>query len=80
MRIEMVRDGLLWCAAINYGVLIGWWLCFLLAHDWMYRWHGRWFHLSVAQFDTVHYAGMAIFKIGILLLNLVPSVALHMIR
>ena len=38
MRIEMVRDGLLWVQRINYGVLIGWWLRFLLAHDWMYRW------------------------------------------
>jgi hypothetical protein len=33
------------------------------------------FQLSVDQFDMLHYAGMAIFKIGIILLNLVPYIA-----
>jgi hypothetical protein len=76
MSIAMARDVLLWCAVINYGVLFLWFLVFVLAHDWMYRWHGRWFHLSVDQFDVLHYTGMALFKIGILLFNLVPYIAL----
>ena len=80
MSIAIARDVLLWCAVINYGVLLVWFLFFLLAHDWMYRVHGRWFHLSVEQFDALHYASMALFKIGILLFNLVPYVALHLVR
>jgi len=80
MSIAIARDVLLWCAVINYGVLLVWFLFFLLAHDWMYRLHGRWFHLSGEQFDALHYAGMALFKIGIHLLNLVPYVALHLVR
>ncbi|HEX2928692.1 MAG TPA: hypothetical protein VHV54_03200 [Candidatus Binatia bacterium] len=39
-----------------------------------------WFRLSVEQFDMLHYAGMSLFKIGILLLNLVPYTALHIVR
>jgi hypothetical protein len=80
MSIAIVRDVLLWGAVINYGVLFVWFLFFLLTHDCMYRLHGRWFHLSVEQFDTLHSAGMAIFKVGILLFNLVPYVALHLVR
>jgi len=80
MSIAIARDVLLWCAVINYGVLLVWFLFFLLAHDWVYRLHGRWFHLSGEQFDALHYAGMALFKIGILLFNLVPYVALHLVR
>ena len=80
MSIAIARDVLLWCAVINYGVLLVWFLFFLLAHDWVYRLHGRWFHLSVEQFDALHYASMALFKIGILLFNLVPYVALHLVR
>jgi len=80
MSIAIARDVLLWCAVINYGVLLVWFLFFLLAHDWVYRLHGRWFHLSEEQFDALHYAGMAVFKIGILLFNLVPYVALHLVR
>ena len=77
MNIEMVRRALLWCAVINYGILLFWFLFFILAHDWMYVLHSRWFHLSVDQFDMLHYGGMAIYKIGILLFNLVPYIALR---
>jgi len=72
MSIAMAGETLLWCAVINYGVLVWWFLVFLLAHDWLYRLHSRWFHLSREQFDALHCAGMAVFKIGILLFNLVP--------
>jgi len=80
MSLTMARDTLLWCAVINYGVLLWWWLFFMLAHDWMHRLHSRWFQLSREQFDALHYAGMALYKIGILLFNLVPHVALHIVR
>ena len=76
MSIEAARDFLLWCTVINYAVLLVWFLFFIFLHDWIYRLHIRWFRLSVEQFDTLHYGGMAIYKVGILLLNLVPYVAL----
>jgi hypothetical protein len=76
MSIETARDILLWCTVINYAVLLLWFLCFSLAHDWIHRLHARWFRLPADQFDAIHYAGMAIYKIGILLFNLVPYVAL----
>jgi hypothetical protein len=79
MSIETLRDVLLWCAVINYGVLMVWFLFFMLAHDWIHWLHGRWFHLSVEQFDALHYGGMALYKIGILLFNLVPYVALRIV-
>lgn len=79
MNIEFVRGFLLWCTAINYAVLLAWFLVFVLARDWIQRLHGRWFHLTSSQFDVAHYTGMALYKIGILLLNLVPYVALHVL-
>lgn len=48
MSIEIAPDVLLWCAAINYGVLLWWFLFFNFAHDWMHRLHGRWFRLSAS--------------------------------
>jgi hypothetical protein len=80
MSIETARDVLLWCTLINYAVLFCWFLLFRVAHDRLQRLHGRWFRLSAEQFDTVHYAGMAIYKVGILLVNLAPYVALLIIR
>jgi hypothetical protein len=76
MNLEVARGVLLWCAAINYAVLISWFLFFRFAHDWIYRLHDRWFRMPMEQFDAIHYAAMAIYKIGIILFNLVPYVAL----
>ena len=79
MTIAVTRNFLLWCTVINYGVLLVWFLVFVFAHDWMLRIHGRWFRLSRDQFDALHYAGMSIFKIGILLFNLVPFIVLSIL-
>ena len=79
MGIENIRRTLLWCTVINYGVLVIWFFVFMLAHDWMYLLHSRWFHISLEQFDMLHYTGMAIYKIGVLLFNLVPFLALHIV-
>lgn len=79
MRIEDMRTMLLWCTLINYGILLVWFLLFALARDGMQRLHARWFRLSGEQFDALHYAGMAIYKIGVLLFNLVPFIVLNVI-
>ncbi|EEF61798.1 DUF6868 family protein [Pedosphaera parvula] len=77
MNIDSIRHILLWCTVINYCVLLVWFLVFIFAHNWMYRLHGRLFCLTTEQFDTIHYAAMAVYKIVILLFNLVPYIALH---
>lgn len=79
MDMETLSGFFLWCTIINFAVLLLWFLLFSLAHDWIHRLHGRWFRLSVEQFNAIHYAGIAAYKIGILLFNLVPYVALRII-
>ena len=79
MTIAMTRNFLLWCTVIDYGVLLVWFLVFVFAHDWMFRIYGRWFRLSRDQFDALHYAGLSIFKIGIILFNLVPFIVLSIL-
>ena len=78
MTANEIKEFLLWCLGINYAVLLVWFGVFVCAHDWMYRLHTRWFRLPVESFDALHYAGMSIYKIGVLLLNLVPLVAIHL--
>ncbi len=79
MTIEVIRGVLAWSAVINFGLLLWWFLFFSLAHDWTYRFHGKWFKLTTEQFDALHYGGMAVFKLGILLFNLVPYLALRIV-
>ena len=70
---------LLWSLAFNYAVLLAWFLAFVTARDALRRLHGRWFALPDASFDAIHYGGMAAYKIGILLFNLVPLLALYFV-
>ena len=79
MSMEMVRSFLLWCTVINYAVLVVWFLVYRLAHGWLWRRWGRWFRLTEEQFEVVNFAGMAVYKVGVLLLNLVPCVALYIV-
>ena len=80
MNIEFTRSFLLWCTVINYGISC--WCGF-----WSLRSHMTGFVASTAdgfgyldeQFDFLHYLGMSIYKIGILLFNLVPLVVLWIV-
>jgi hypothetical protein len=78
MATNEIKDALLLCVAINYALLLVWFGVFVYAHDSLYRMHTRWFKLSVETFDAANYVGMATYKIGIVVLNLVPSVALFL--
>jgi len=79
MTIEIVRKVLAWCAVMNIGLLVWWFIFIALAHDWTYRLHSKWFKISVETFDSIHYAGMASFKMGTLLFILIPYFALHIV-
>jgi len=78
MTTEMVLQWLGWMTVINAGLLLVWFLAFVWLHDWMYRQHGRWFTLSLERFDAIHYVGMALFKMSVVMLNLVPYLALRL--
>ena len=79
MELEAIRAFFAWCSVINMGLLLWWALFLLLAHDWTYRLHSKWFKISVEQFYTIHYSGIAIFKLGVFMFNLVPYFALRII-
>jgi len=76
MTAEIIRDALAWSTAINYAVLLFWALMIIFAHDWVYRFHSKWFSIPTEAFDTIHYAGIACYKIVMFLFNLAPYLAL----
>ncbi|MFN8609469.1 MAG: hypothetical protein U0931_18165 [Vulcanimicrobiota bacterium] len=66
-----------YCTLVNYFVLMVWFLALIVAKDSIYRLHGIWFRLSQEQFDQIHYGGMAVYKILVLVLNFVPYLVLR---
>lgn len=79
MNIEMLKDFLLWCTVVNYAVLLVWFFALLAARDWIYGLHARMFGLLPERIAVIHYKAIAVYKLGILLFNLVPLIALHLI-
>lgn len=77
MSVELIRGMLAWSAVLNMGILL-WWLLFLtFAHDWVYKWHSKFYNIQREQFDAIHYAGMTFYKICIFTFFIVPYLALR---
>lgn len=79
MNSDVIKELLLYSLAFNYAILIIWFGVYSLAHDWMYSLHSRWFRFSVEVFDALHYGSMALYKIGIIMFNIVPLAALWLV-
>ena len=80
MDLDFLCRFLLLSLAVNYAILLSWFLAFVFARGFMRRLHGRWFNLSDTTFDAIHYGGMAAYKLAIFFFNLAPLLALCIVR
>jgi hypothetical protein len=74
--MESVKQMLAWSTIINYAILLIWFVVFWLGRDWLARTHGRIFDVPPEKIKTMMYLLIGIYKLGILLFNFVPYVAL----
>ncbi|MHA3102631.1 DUF6868 family protein [Acinetobacter sp. ANC 3791] len=80
MSYEAIRQVLLYATLINYAILIIWFLLFVFARQFLKRLQSSWFNLPDNTFDVIHYAGIAFYKIAIIMFNLVPWIAMTLAR
>ena len=78
MNDSILSQFLLYSLIINYIILLIWFFTFIYAREFLRKLYGKYFNLSDQTFDAIHYAGMALYKIGIFLFNLVPLLALYL--
>lgn len=76
MTVQLAKRTLLWCIGINFAFLLLWSAAILVAHDVVYDLSARFFRVSGETFDTVNFAAIAAYKIGVLFFNVVPFFAL----
>lgn len=77
MDIATLRAFFMWCTILNGGLLILSFLIFVFAGDLMYRILSTWYHpISKDTFHVAVYSLIGLFKILVLIFNLVPYVAL----
>ena len=76
MDVATLRSVLLWSTVINYSLLIVWASLAILFHDSMCGICSKLFRVSTAQVEKLNFYGISIYKVGIILFNLVPYIAL----
>jgi hypothetical protein len=79
MTLPMLQTFFMWCSIINIAWLMLVFLIFLTAADWVYKTHGRWFSFSRTTFDAIFYSFIGLFKMLIIVFNIVPWIALSII-
>lgn len=80
MDVDLLLRVLGWCALVNYGLLIVWALLVLVARGPWLELQQRLFDLPPAQVRLLNYAGIALYKLGIILFFLVPYLVLRFVR
>jgi len=79
MNIRKIRRFLGICTLLNYAILIFWFAVFSLSYDWLYRVHTSWFPMSKENYNVINFLAMAVYKILVLVLNLIPYIALSIV-
>ena len=79
MNILYLRKVLLYCTLINYALLLLWFFLLIEPHPWMYRFVPATV-ISPTDFDRLNFACMVLYKILVILFNLVPCIVLYLVR
>lgn len=79
MTVDIIKNVLMWSFIINFGILMWWFLWIWLAQGFLYRVHAKMFKISEEQFKAINYGGMGLYKLLIVVFNLVPYIALQIV-
>ncbi len=80
MDIRKLTDFFKWCTIINVALFALSVILIIAAPDFIYSTHGQLFHLPREAFDVVLYSFLGLYKIVILVFNLVPYLALLIVE
>jgi hypothetical protein len=79
MDIQTLTEFFKWCTIINVGLLVFWTFWFLAVPDLTFRLQRAWFSGSRETWDLVMYGFLGVFKLFVIIFNIVPWVALLII-
>ena len=79
MAFETIRNIFAWCLVMNFGLLLLWLVMFIFAHDWIYKMHSKWYKITPDSFNAIHYGGLGIYKMIVIIFNLFPYLAMHIV-
>ncbi len=80
MSIDKIHDFLLWSTVINFGLLLFSVVMIITTKNFIYRLHGKIFNLEKEQITLSLYLVLGIYKILIIVFNIVPLIAIEIIK
>ena len=80
MSIETTRSFLLWCSIMNYVFLLVWIAAATLGRGSLFKLTARFFRVTPEQIDLINLCGITLYKMGIFLFNIIPCVALYIVK
>lgn len=79
MNIATLRQVLLYCTIINFGVLALWVALALPPHYRITRWAAGFWGLPPERVAAINFAGLVLYKAAILFFNLIPYLVLRIV-
>lgn len=76
MNLDILRTFLAWCTVINLCLYFLMFLVCAFAGDWVYRLHNTWFPMPRQAFNLIIYGFIGLYKLLIIMFNVVPYIAL----
>ena len=76
MNIYTLTTFFMWCTILNVALLLLSSLMCICASDWAYQIHSKLFSISRETFNVAIYSFIALYKLLVIVFNLIPYVAL----
>jgi hypothetical protein len=80
MDIQTLTAFFMWCTILNGALMVLSAIICMSAPDWAYSWHSKFFNIPRETFNVALYSFIGLFKIMFFIFNVVPYVALLIIR
>ena len=80
MDIEMLSQFFLWCSIINIGLSLLLFLALIVAKNKIYEIHGRLFNVPKEKVAETMHSAMLNYKTIIFIFNVIPYIALQIIK
>ena len=80
MTIELLQSLLMWCTIINFGILIVWSLFMSLGRRFLSFTQAKMFGVPEDKLAVILYKCLAYYKILVIVFNVVPFIALLIVK
>ena len=77
--LEAIAKILMRCWIFGFILLLFWWGAVMLADDLVFGVHGDMFDLTRPQLNVIHYCGMGLTKLAVVLFFFIPWVSIRLI-